>query len=129
MFVGGIVVQNGVDQLAGWHFGFDGVEGPDQLLVAIPLHAATDDAALQHVQRREQRGRAVPLVVMRHGAAAPAFQRQAGLRAIECLDLAFLVERQHHGVGGRIEVEPDDVADPDQVRGGPLAANCGSLTA
>ena len=36
--------------------------------------------------------------------------RQAGLGAVERLDLALLVDRQHDGVGRRIDVEADDVA-------------------
>lgn len=46
--------------------------------------------------------------VMRHRAAA-SFHRQTRLGAIQRLDLAFLIDRQHHGVLGRIDVEPDDL--------------------
>jgi hypothetical protein len=46
---------------------------------------------------------------MRHGSGAPLLRRQAGLGAIERLDLALLVERQDDGVGGRFDVERDDV--------------------
>jgi len=38
-------------------------------------------------------------------------QRQARLGAVERLDLGLLVHRQHHGVGGRIDIEADDVSD------------------
>jgi hypothetical protein len=54
-------------------------------------------------------GGAVPLVVVRHGPAAPGLDRQAGLGAVERLDLALFVNRQHHGVGRRIDIEPDDI--------------------
>jgi hypothetical protein len=30
--------------------------------------------------------------------------------AVERLDLALLVQRQHDGVGGRVDIEADDVA-------------------
>ena len=36
--------------------------------------------------------------------------RQAGLGAVERLDLALLVDRQDDGVGRRIDIEPDHVA-------------------
>ena len=49
------------------------------------------------------------LVVMCHGAAATGLERQPRLRAVERLDLALLVDRQHHRVGRRIEVEADDI--------------------
>ena len=35
---------------------------------------------------------------------------QARLGAIECLDLALLINRQHDGVVRRIDIEADDVA-------------------
>ena len=35
---------------------------------------------------------------------------EAGLGAVERLDLTLFVDAEHDGVGGRIDVEPDDVA-------------------
>ena len=70
----------------------------------------TDDAAFEHGEGGEQGDRAVSFIVVGHGAAAPLLQRQAGLGAIESLDLAFLVHRQHESVLRRIDVEADDVA-------------------
>jgi hypothetical protein len=58
----------------------------------VALHAAADDFALQHVERCEQRSRAVALVVVRHGSVAAGLQGQAGLGPIKCLDLALLVD-------------------------------------
>jgi hypothetical protein len=49
-------------------------------------------------------------IVMRHGPSAALFQRQAGLGAVERLDLALFVNGQHNGVGWRIDVEADNVA-------------------
>jgi hypothetical protein len=77
----------------------------------VTLHAASDHAAFEHVEGGEQRGRAVPLIVVGHGAASPLLQRQTGLGSVECLDLAFLVHRQHDGMLRRIDVEADDVAN------------------
>src|SRR5262249_7157492 len=62
-------------------------------------------------ERCAQGGGAVALVIMCLGLAAPWPDGQSGLGAVECLDLAFLVEREHHSMGGRIEVEPDDVGE------------------
>ena len=66
--------------------------------VTVPLHAAAEHRAVEHVEGREQGGRAVPLVVVGHRPALAGLDRQAGLGAVEGLDLRFLVERQHHGV-------------------------------
>ncbi len=49
-------------------------------------------------------------IVVRHGSRAALLHRQSGLRAVERLNLAVLVDRQDDSVGGRIDVEPDDVA-------------------
>ena len=52
----------------------------------------------------------MPLVVVGHGSGASLLHRQAGLGAVERLDLALLVDRQHDGMGRWIDVEADDVA-------------------
>lgn len=62
------------------------VEVPQELqefLVPMTAVALADDLAGQHVQRGEQRGRAVPLIVVGHGAAPSRFHRQARLGAVE----------------------------------------------
>ena len=78
---------------------------------------AADDGPVEDVERSEQGRGAMALVVVRHGAEPALLQRQARLGAIESLDLALLVERKHDGVGRRIDIEPDHVAQlVDEVR-------------
>src|SRR6478672_7533680 len=67
MLVDGIVVHDRVYDLAGRDCCLDGVEKADEFLMTVALHAATEHRAVEHVQGRKQRGRAMPLVVMRHG--------------------------------------------------------------
>src|SRR5271168_5094774 len=67
VFVGGVIVEDHVDHLSGGDFGLDRVEKADELLMAMTLHAASDDGALQDVERREQRGRPVADVIVGHG--------------------------------------------------------------
>jgi hypothetical protein len=55
------------------NLGLDGIEEADELLVPVLLHVAADDRANQDVQRGEQRGGAVPLVVMGIVPARPFF--------------------------------------------------------
>src|SRR5947209_9233753 len=114
VLMGRVVIDDGLDQLACWDIALDGVEEADELLVPVPLHAPSDHPPVQHVQRREQRGRAMPLIVVRHGGTATGLERQARLGAIERLDLALFVDRQHHGMCGRVDVKADDV---DQLFG------------
>ena len=111
VLVGGIVVEDGVHQLARRHGRLDAVEEADELLVPVTLHALADDRAVQDVQGREQRGRAMSDIVMGHRTGAALLHRQAGLGAVERLDLGFLVDRQHKAVGRRVEIEPDDIAE------------------
>ena len=48
---------------------------------------------------------------MGHRSAFTGFKRQAGLGAIQGLDLGFLVDRQNNGVSRRRHVEADDVLE------------------
>src|SRR5271166_6128122 len=57
----------------------------------------------------EQCRRAIALVVVRHRLSTALLHRQARLRTIERLNLAFLVDAEHDCLVGWIEVEPDDV--------------------
>ena len=111
MFVGGVVVEDDMDQLASRDLALDGIEKADEFDVAVALHAAANYGAVEHAEGGEQRGGAVPLVIVRHGLAAPGLDRKSRLGAVECLDLALFVNRQHHCMSRRIEIEPDDVRE------------------
>ena len=110
VLVGGVVVEDDVDELASWHLSLDGIEEADELLMPVTLHVAGDNRAVEHVEGSEEGRRAMPFVVVGYGAGAALLHGQAGLGAVERLDLALLVNRQHDGMGGRIDIEPDDVA-------------------
>ena len=43
MLVGGVVVEDDVDHLAGRHIGLDRVQEAHELLMAVALHVAADD--------------------------------------------------------------------------------------
>jgi hypothetical protein len=94
MFVSCIVVKNDVDNLADRNLRLDGVQKSNEFLMTMTLHVAADDRA---VEDGEQRRGAVPLVIVCHGSEPALLQRQAWLGAIEGLDLALLVDRQHDG--------------------------------
>ena len=108
--MGGVIVEDHVDDLAHRDFRLDRVEKTDELLMPVTLHIAADHRAVENVQGGEQGRRAVPFVVMGHGSSAALFQRQPRLGAVERLNLAFLINRQNDGVRRRIDVKPDDVA-------------------
>ena len=67
-----------MDQLAGRHLRLDRVQETDELLMAVPLHAAADHGAVEDVERREQGGGAVADVVVRHRPSWPGFSGRPG---------------------------------------------------
>ena len=74
--------------------------------MAVTLHVAADDSAVEDVESREQRGGAVAFVVVRHRPSAARLHRQPRLGAVERLDLALqLIDRQNDRTGGRIDVD------------------------
>src|SRR6202048_1753615 len=66
----------------------------DELLMAMALHVAAYDGAVEDVEGREQRGGAVTFVVVRHRPGTARLHRQTRLGAVERLDLT------HMGIGG-----------------------------
>ena len=109
MFVGGVVIDDDMDRLFPGYSGLDDVQKPNELLMAMALHALANNLALKDVERREQRGDTMALVIMGHSTSAPLLHRQARLGAIKRLNLALLIDRQDNGVVGRINVETDDL--------------------
>ena len=79
--------------------------------MAVALHAAVADLAFENVEGGEERRHAVAFVIVSHRADAALFHRQAGLSAVERLDLALLVHRQHDCMRQRIDIEPDDIGE------------------
>ena len=50
MFVGAVIVEDGMDQLAGRDRALDGIEKANELLVCMALHAAAKDDAVERVE-------------------------------------------------------------------------------
>ena len=92
-------VEDGVDDLAGRDFLLQRVQETDELLVPVSGHVASDDGALE---RGEQGGGPVPLVVVGHRAGPTLLHRQSRLRPVERLDLRLFVDRepQRHAPAG-----------------------------
>ena len=76
--------------------------------MAVTRHAAADHRPLQDAQGGEQRRRPMPDIVVGHCPGLAGFDRQARLSAIERLNLALLIHRQHDGVARRGHVEADN---------------------
>lgn len=104
-----VVVGDQVQCLVLGCFAVDLTQELQPLDVGVPLQAPTNDLSVQDVQRCKQRGRAMALVVVRHGLRTPFLHRQAWLRAIQSLHLALLVAAQHQRMLGQGHVLRHDV--------------------
>ena len=74
-------------------------------------HAAAEHRAVQDVERGEQRGGAVADIVVGHRPGLAGLERQTRLGAVQGLDLALLVDREHDRMARGRQVQPDDVRE------------------
>ena len=110
------VVQNQMQRLARRRGPLETPQELDEFLTPV---AFADHHTIQDTQRRIQRGRPVPYVVMGLAFGDAGTQRQHGARPVQRLDPTLLIDAKHHGFGGRIQIQPDHVAQLlDQVRVG-----------
>src|SRR5215475_5317515 len=104
-----VVVKHEVDIEMLLYASVDALEEPDELFCTVPRMAFADDETRLHIKRSKQRRGAVALVIMGHRCRAALLQRKARLSAIQCLNLALLIDAQHQRPIRRVHVEPDDV--------------------
>ena len=100
--VGAVVVDNEVDRELCGNIGVDGVEKFAELDRPVATMALADHSAGFEVERGEQVGGAVTLIIMGAPLGLPGPQREQWLGAIQGLDLGLLVGAQHHRFVGRI---------------------------
>ena len=85
--------------------------------MTMALHTSANDLAFEDIESSEQRRCAMALVVVGHRAGSAFLHRQAGLGAVERLDLRLFVDREDDGMGGRIDIKPDNIAQlVDELR-------------
>jgi hypothetical protein len=110
MLVGGVVVAHDV-QLDSGVGGGDLLQEPYELLVPMLGVAGVSDLAGGDLQRGEQRGGAVPHIVVGGLLRQAGAQRQDRRGPVQRLDLRRLVHAQHDRVVRGVEIKPDEVAD------------------
>ena len=111
MLVGRVIVHDDMQRECGRGLDINLVEKTDELLMPMARHAVANYLAVEHAEGREQGGRAVALVVVRHRPTAAPLQGKTGLGAIEGLDLTFLVDAQHERPVRGIEIQADNIVE------------------
>ena len=109
--VGAVVVADQVHVQLGGNLGVDLGQELLELDGPVPAVHRRDHGAVSDVERGEQAGDAVPDVVVGAALGHARHHRQHRLRAVQGLDLGLLVHAEHHRLLGRVQVQPDDVAD------------------
>src|SRR5262249_23644094 len=90
--------------------GHDLVHEVEELDAPAPAVMLGVDLAAGNVERCEQGGSAMSLVVMGlAGQRAPIGQLEIALRPLQRLDRRLLVHRQHQRAVGRVKIEPDNL--------------------
>jgi hypothetical protein len=54
MLMGGVVVEDDVNHLSSRNLDLDGIQETNELLMTMALHVATDDSAVEDVQRGDR---------------------------------------------------------------------------
>lgn len=107
--VGREIVENDMDFALRMR-GDDMVHEVQELDPPAPLVVPSDDLAAGEIERREERRRAMPFVIVRlAGHGAPTGQLQIPLRAFKRLYRGLFIDGKHNGVVRRRHVEADDV--------------------
>ena len=110
-FVGAVVVHDDVHGESSRHLGINEIKKFAKLCRSMSLMKLRDDLAGLGIERGEQRRRPMPFVVVRAAFDLAGLHRQQRLRAIERLNLRFLIDAEHRRMGRRIQIQAHDVAD------------------
>jgi hypothetical protein len=109
-FVGAVVIHDHVHVEAAGHLRLDQIQEFAELRRAVSLMELGDHLTGFRIERRKQRRRAVPFVVVRPTLDLPRLHRQQGLRPVEGLNLGLLVDAEHRRVRRRIHIESGDIS-------------------
>ena len=111
MLVGRIVVHHEMKVELWWSLLVNEPQEGEKLLMAMTLAAFAEPLAGGHIQGGEQRRGPMTDGIMGIAFDVAQSHRQRGLRTIERLYLALLIDTQHHRVVRRIEVKTCDITN------------------
>jgi len=108
--MGAIVVHDEMHLLVGGKLRFQMIQELHKLTAAMALLAGADDLAVENMECGKQSCGAVALVVVCLPFWQAGPQRKNGCGAIQCLNLAFLINTQDQSAVRRIQIQAYDVA-------------------
>src|SRR5512132_3845725 len=109
-FVGGIVIHDDMDIERFGDSSIDFFEEVQEFGRPVTLVAFADDEPRGDIECSKQRGRTMPHVAVRATFGYARHHRQDRLLAIECLDLALLIDAEDEGSVRRGKVKADNIA-------------------
>ena len=92
VFVGGVIVEDEVKRFIRRSARIQIFEEGEPFPMTVARRTAAHDGSVQGVEGGKKGSRAVALIVVRHGAAPSAAQRQPRLGTFQGLDLTFLID-------------------------------------
>jgi hypothetical protein len=105
VLMGGVIVDDQVQLAIRWRLRVDLLEESQPFLMAMPGLAAAQHGAIECIERGEQCGGAMALIIMGLGTVTTLAQGQAGLGANQRLNLAFFVHAQDQSFFRRIQIQ------------------------
>ena len=109
--VGAVVVEDQVQRHGAGKFQVQTPQKFQELLMPMSGLTFADHPALHDLERGKQGGGAVPFVVVREGATASGLERQAGLGAIQRLNLALFIHAEHDRILRRGQIHAHDIRE------------------
>ena len=98
--MGGVVIHDNVDIEPFGDLSIDLLEKVQELGRTVTLVAFADDEPRGDIERGKQRGRTMPHIAVGAAFRYARHHRQDRLLAIECLDLALLIDTEDEGSVG-----------------------------
>jgi hypothetical protein len=111
VFVGAVVVDDQMHVEIGGHVRLDVGEEAEELLMPVARLALREDIPRLDIQGGDERRDPVARVVVRKPFGVAQAHGEVGLRPLQRLKLALLIDAEHERVVGRVEIEAEDIAD------------------
>jgi len=100
--LGGVVVGDQMDHKSGRNVAVEVIKKGAKFQMPMERLALSDDRAVESVERREQRGRAVPVVIVGHALDVTQPHWQHRLSPLQSLNLLFSPTHSTKALSGEL---------------------------